>query len=191
MKMTLYRANCRGKKTNTSYPIRVDVNCIADLENVAKFDHVCAQYRSEYVTRKRDDGTEYTEFVPFHRSIKAFIKSDCLPFDLDNGHSDDPDEWKTLDSIRETFPGVPFYAVPSRNHMKVKSQGKDKPLLSARPRYHIYFPIDEMTDAGEYRALKDNVILLFPWFDLNARDAARFLYGVENPAALSVEGADK
>ena len=191
MKMTLYTANCRGDKANTSYPNRVEVNNAEDLENAAKYDHVCAEYRSEDVTHKRKDGTVYTEFVPFHRSIKAFVKSDCLPFDLDNGHSDDPNEWKTLDSIRETFPGVPFYAVPSRNHMKEKSQGKGKPTLLARPRYHIYFPIDEITDAGEYKALKEAVIALFPWFDMNAKDAARFLFGVANPVAESVEGADQ
>lgn len=190
MKMTLYTANCRGDKTNTSYPNRVEVNCPADLERAALLDHVCAEYRTEDVKRKRPDGTEYTQTVPFHRAITAFVKSDCMPFDLDNGHSNDPAEWKTLDSIKAAFPGVMFYAVPSRNHMKEKEQGKDKPPLSARPRYHIYFPIDEITDADEYTRLKQRVIDLFPWFDLNAKDAARFLFGVKNPAAVFVEGAD-
>lgn len=127
------------------------------MASAAAYDHVCAEYKNN---RRGNDN---------------FVCADCLPFDLDNTHSDDPAEWQTLDTVKVTFPGVVFYAVESRNHMKEKN-GK-----AARPKYHLYFPIHEMTDAGEYRRLKEWVISRFPYFDTSAKDATRFFFGVENP----------
>ena len=128
--MTLYAAKCRGNKENTRYPYKVIVTCADDLKKVAAYDHVCAEY------------------IDNQRSKDNFQKADNSPFDVDNDHSDNPADWKTPEDIRAMFPGVPFYAVPSRNHMKVKN-GK-----SARPRFHYYLLTGIITDRAEYERIK-------------------------------------
>ena len=162
--MTIYAARCFGNEKNVLYPLRCEIKCADDLAQAAFFDHVCAQYKCN------------------QRSTANFICSDCLPLDLDNDHSNAPEDWKTLEDLKAVFPGVQFYAVPSRNHMKSK-RGRQP-----RPRYHVYFPIDPITFWPAYVGFKVQVINLFPWFDSNAKDSARFLYGVENPQVITVEG---
>lgn len=100
--------------------------------------------------------------------------------DLDNDHSEIPSEWKDINDVRAAFPGVPFYAVTSRNHMKPK-KGK-----APRPKYHVYFPIGRVTNAEVYKTLKELALAVFPYFDRNAADAARYLAGVENPQIVIV-----
>lgn len=177
--MTIYTADCRGNAQNTSYPRKVEITCEADLQQAAAFDHVCAAYADGLDSKNR--------FVIAYRSIDTFIQADCLPVDLDNDHSDDPVDWKTLDDVRAIFPDVAFYAVPSRNHMKPKKDSKGI-LRAARPKYHIYFPIDPVTDAAEYRRMKEQLLAIFPHFDDNAKDAARFLFGVVDAQVEFVGG---
>ena len=45
----------------------------------------------------------------------------------------------------------------------------------SRPRYHVYFPVGAVADAGQYAALKRAIHNAFPFFDGNALDAARFI----------------
>lgn len=176
--MTIYTAKCRGNVANTSYPHKVEITCEADLQKAAAFDHVCAAYADGRDSKDR--------LITAYRSIDTFLQSDCLPVDLDNDHSDDPADWKTLEHIQATFPGVAFYAVPSRNHMKPKeSKGV---IRTARPKYHIYFPIDTVTDAEEYRQMKERLLVIFPYFDEGAKDAARFLFGVDGAQVVFVGG---
>lgn len=162
--VTFFLSGYRGNAQNAIYPHRILVASIEDMRRVAAFDHVCAEYRNN------------------HRAKDDFIWSNGSMFDLDNTHSDDPAHWKTPDDVRATFPGVPFYAVESRNHMKEKD-GK-----SARPKYHIYLPHNDVTSMVEYTRLKDWVVAAFPYFDLNAKDAARFFFGVENPKVYYYDG---
>jgi hypothetical protein len=129
-----------------------------------QYDHVCAEYQSN------------------KRLEKNFITADCLPLDLDNDFSENPDDWKTPADVRAAFPEVVFYTVESRSHMKVKD-GK-----TARPKYHYYFPIDSVSDVAEYKAMKKSVWRLFPAFDGKALDGARFFYGVKNPVVEYYEG---
>ena len=65
---------------------------------------------------------------------------------------------------------------------------KEKDSKAARPRYHLYFPIDPVTDAAEYRRMKEYMLAMFPYFDDNAKDAARFLFGVKGARAEFVGG---
>ena len=163
--ITLYVAACRGNSRNTAYPRRRIVTNAKEMAEAARFDHVFAEYRGG------------------HRAIADFVRSDCLPFDCDNDHSDDAADWKTPEDVERAFPGVPFYAVYSRHH------GVPKGDRSARPRFHVIFPIDPVTDAGEYRRMKEGVLRRFPWFDAGAGDAARFFYGVERPV-VEARGGD-
>ena len=163
--ITVYTANRRGDKYNTRYPVKRIVTTVDELRDAVRYDQVFAEYR---------DG---------HRSVSDFIRSDCLPFDCDNDHSDLESDWKTPDDVEKAFPGVPFYAVYSRHHMK----WKDK--RSPRPRFHIIFPIDPTTDKDAYRGLKESVIAFFPYFDTGAKDAARFFFGVKDPV-VEARGGD-
>ena len=154
---TLYTCSSRQKGNNVRYPNKVVISGIEDLRKAAMFDHVAATYRNNY------------------RLEENFCSSDCLILDSDNDHSDNPVDWKTPDDVAVAFPGVEFYAVESRNHMKIK-KGK-----SERPRYHYYFPIHTITDLNEYRWLKKRATEVFPYFDEAANDGARQLFGVVDP----------
>lgn len=58
---------------------------------------------------------------------------------------------------------------------------KQKGSKSPRPRFHIYFPISVIKNADEYVQLKKRITAEFPYFDNNALDSARLLFGTENP----------
>ena len=153
MEMVFYRANCIGDEKNCLYPHKVTVRCKEDLGKVVGYDHVCAEYKKNY------------------RNADNFIGSTVVPMDCDNDHSEDPTEWITPEKMDDLLPDVSFAMAPSRNHMKVKGS------KSARPRYHVYFLIDNMTDPDAYTELKKSIYQAFPFFDDNALDAARFIYG--------------
>ena len=80
------------------------------------------------------------------------------------------------------FPDVAFVAVYSRNHTKVKDS------RSARPRFHVYFIIPEVTDFKDYTLLKKRIATFFPYFDSDALDSARLLFGVAEPQVEFYEG---
>ena len=58
-----------------------------------------------------------------------------------------------------------------------------------RPKFHVLFLIDEITDPDEYSDLKKRVSAVFPYFDTRALDAARFFYGTETPQAEFCAGS--
>ena len=66
--------------------------------------------------------------------------------------------------------------------MKVKD-GK-----AARPKFHIYFPIEETEDADHYAAVKRAIQKAYPFFDDNALDAARFIFGADAKEVVWHEG---
>ncbi len=157
MMFTIYAANCVGSLSNSIYPNKHIVTDETSMKAAAEFDHVTAEYKNN------------------HRSNSDFISADNIPMDCDNDHSDDPSDWVTPLEVAMAFPSVKFVVVYSRNNMLPKS-GK-----SARPRFHVYFPIPPITDSAEYTALKKRIAAEFPYFDKNALDSARLLFGVPNP----------
>lgn len=160
----IYTASCVGNSSNCLYTSEIKV-CDRDSFNKAiSFDHVTAQFTNGY------------------RSKDNFISSTCIPMDCDNDHSDVGKDWVTPFDVALAFPNVCFYASYSRNHMK------DKHGKCARPRFHVYFPIEEVSDAKAYVELKTKIQSVFPYFDSNALDAARFLYGVKTPQVELYEG---
>lgn len=155
--MHLYLADCRGDKTNTRYPHELNVENVTDLRQAVQRDHMAAKMRGAY------------------RKGENFIEADCIMFDLDNAHSDDPDTWQTEGDLFETFP-VSFYMVQSRNYMKPKD-GKEP-----REKWHVYMPLrTPITDPEAYAHLMNDMLALYPFIDANAKDTARFFYGVETP----------
>ena len=165
MDFTIFTANCTGNSKNCRYPNRNHVSCLDDLHNVIRFDHVCAEFENN------------------HRSINNFLESDVAVMDCDNDHSDNPNDWITPDVICDTLDDVAFAIVPSRNNMKPKGN------KSARPRFHAYFPIDPVTDATHYAEIKAKIHKLFPFFDGNSIDSARFIYGSDADKIIWHDGS--
>ena len=153
MQMTLYTADCCGNKENVIYPHKCVVKSADDFKVAVGRDHVCAAFRNN------------------HRGKERFIASDVDVMDCDNDHSENPDDWITPESLAVILEGVCCAVAPSRHNMKPKGQ------YTARPRFHVYFPHPEITDADQCRRLKENIHRQFPFFDDGALDAARFIYG--------------
>lgn len=153
MHFTLYTADCRENARNICYPNPAAITTAADLRKAIAYDHVCAQYA---------DGI---------RKEANFQFSDVLPMDCDNDHSDNPNDWLTPERLAQRLPDVAFAATYSRHHMQAKGK------YSARPRFHVFFPTVPCTDAATHKAMKLRIHKALPFFDGNALDAARFLFG--------------
>ncbi len=157
MTFTIYSADCIGNPSNCSYPHKHTVSDVESLKKAVSRDYVCAEYRDNY------------------RSGGNFIGSDCLPVDCDNDHSEDPADWITPADVCAAFPDITFAVHYSRNHMREKNS------RPARPKFHVLFPIECMTDAAAYSEMKKLVNTIFPYFDTKALDAARFFFGTAEP----------
>lgn len=153
MRLTIFSASCVGNAANTIYLNKAVITNKDDMISVIARDHVCA------------------EFKKAHRSIDDFLSSDVEVMDCDNDHSDNPKDWITPEKYEELFPDVSYIIVPSRNDGKVKGN------KSARPRHHIYFPHELITVADEVAGIKTRLQKIVPFFDDNALDAARFIFG--------------
>lgn len=150
---TIYSADVTGNPGNCSYPHKHVILDEASLKAAISHDYVCAEYRNSY------------------RNGENFIGSDCLPVDCDNDHSENPADWMTPEDVMQAFPGVTFAIHFSRFHNREKN-GK-----AARPKFHVLFPIEHCTDAALYSDMKKLVNSIFPYFDTQALDAARFFFG--------------
>lgn len=167
---TLHAADCQGKQNNVEYPQKQIIENCSDLGKVAHYDHCLATCKN------------------FTRGNKNFIKSGCLYADCDNDHSNNSDEWLVPDGVKTALPGVAFYAVTSRNHMKTKHEGQADES-SPRPRYHYYFPIKrEITAPDEYKFFIALLHIAVANFDPAAMDSTRFLYGHDTPQATYYDG---
>jgi len=164
IQFTLYTADCTGNLSNCVYPKKAVIEDKESLTTAIKFDHVTAEYKDNY------------------RSNANFIQADNVVLDCDNDHSDDPKDWVTSVDVAMTFSGVPFAVAYSRNHMKQKSN------KSARPRFHVYFMIKVTTDRNEYASLKQQIVSTFPYFDTNALDSARLIFGTDNAEVEFYDG---
>ena len=151
LKITLSLAKVCGRASNRSYPEEVTITDKEQMAKAVHTDHVCGTFKDH------------------RRSRKAFIGSDCIVMDCDNDHSEEPDLWIRPDE--SLFSDVSCIIVPSRSHMKPKN-GK-----ASRPRFHVYFPVGIIEDEAEYALLKRKVQAVFPFFDGNALDSARFIFG--------------
>lgn len=164
MRFTLYRSNCLEVPENCTYPHKVEVTGKDSLIEAVKHDYVCAEYQGNY------------------RSNDNFIGSDCLPVDCDNDHSDAPEEWVYPSDVATAFPSIAFAVHYSRNHMKTKGS------KAARPKFHVFFAIDRVTEPGQYSEMKKLVNTIFPYFDTKALDAARFFFGTKEPEVEIFDG---
>ena len=155
MNFEIYGCRYVQNRTNCRYPIRMVIRSPADLCQAAGHDFVCARYKGNY--RMNDN---------FESSNVAF-------WDVDNSGIEDSEKWTTPDRICEVFHDVTFAITPSRHNMV--SKGNE----TARPRFHVFAPIRAETSFQRYGELKAKVQKYFPFFDPNAVDAARFVFGCE------------
>ena len=140
---------------NCVYPYKVAVDTEEELRTVVRYDHVFAKYTGN------------------RRSNGNFEYADLLVLDCDNDHSDAREAWIWPDDLSDLMPGVSYFTYSSR------SDNLPKGDRSPRPRFHAIFPIDRVTSAEEYAALKQKTAELFPFFDRNALDAGRFFFGTD------------
>ncbi len=162
---TAFCANCRGDESNCRYPNKIVIDGIEAFRRLVSYDHV------------------FTEFKDNYRSNKNFIRAWGLPEDIDNDHSDKPEDWIYPADIAAFFTNVRHFIHYSRHHMKQKG-GK-----SPKPRFHVDFIIDEEDDYETFANLKKQVFSVFPFFDDQAQDVARFLYGTESPEVEYHDGS--
>ena len=136
--LTVYCANQRGSPQNCLYPHVGTAYSADELKPLVANDHV------------------FIQFTGNHRGKDNFIQAKYAVFDCDNDHSDDPAEWISLDDIPHLFPGVRCIIYTSRSHMKRKG------TKSERPRFHVVFFIDPITDVDAYTAFMKKVQSLYP-----------------------------
>lgn len=165
VEIKLFFADCAGVPSNCSYPHEAVITDEALLRRAVSHDYVCVAYRNGY------------------RTNSNFMNTTCMGMDCDNDHSDNPADWITPEHIRRNFPDVTFAIHFSRNNMKEK-RGK-----AARPKFHVLFLIDEMTDHTAYSDLKKRVNTVFPYFDTRALDSARFFFGTKEPEVAFYPGS--
>lgn len=164
MMFKLYSSVCRENPSNCSYPNQIDVTDETTFTSAVSHDYVGAKYKGNY------------------RNKNNFEESNCLIMDCDNTHTDNSDEWVDISTLKRDFPEVTFAIHYSRNHMKQKN-GK-----AARLKFHVFFPINSVSNSEEYSSMKEQVLMIAPYFDNKAKDAARFFFGTENPKVKIVSG---
>ena len=158
--IVVYTADCIGNAANCQYPNEVKITDEVSAKQAFSTDMVCARYKNNY------------------RSTANFEVANALPGDCDNDHSEIAAEWITPEDIADLFADVPYVLHYSRHHMKSKGE------KSARPRFHVVFLIGPERDAERYADLKQRLLAAFPFFDANAMDVARFLFGTEDPLVI-------
>lgn len=157
---TIYTANVTGSSTNCLYPHAMTVDSEEALIAATSKDHVAARYTNNY------------------RSRENFECSDVIPLDCDNDHSENPEDWMTPYKLSQLIPGVGFAVTFSKSHNKQKGN------KSPRPRFHVFFPVEMICDEEKYTKLKQQIAYEFPFFDANAMDSARFLFGFESDGVI-------
>lgn len=160
------------KKANTIYSDTVEITSLDDLRAAAAFDHVGAVYQNG------------------ERGNDNFLWCDCLIMDVDNDHTEKSSDWVTPERLSKIFlPNINFFVIFSKSHNNIKKNTKSGKEYSPRPRYHVYFTLSQKIDKPEQlRALKERLLNVCPAFDSGAKDAARFLFGVQNPDGLEFKG---
>lgn len=163
-KFKISPSNAFQQQFNTNYLNPIEIDDIETFKSICTHDYVCASYKNNY------------------RCKANFLSANCVPFDIDNDHSDKPEDWLDIKDVSSFFYGVPFLVQYSRHHMKQKDN------KSPRPRFHVIFPINEITNEEDYRNLKVRIHSIFPYVDEKALDSARFFYGTDNPEVDYVDG---
>lgn len=131
--ITVYYADVCGNPQNCLYPHKATVTTPEELKRWMAQDHVFIRFNGNY------------------RSNKNFEEAVTAVFDCDNDFTENAEKWIRPEDISRLFPGVSCAVSTSRNHMKQKGN------KSPRPRFHIIFAIEPITDPTEYTAFMKTV----------------------------------
>ena len=107
-----------------------------------------------------------------------FAYATAIPFDIDNSHSDNPEDWITPEQLQERLQqlGIIYWMVASRNHLLMKN-GK-----AARPKFHVYLPLAlSLQDSGKFVQYCEWCIKTFN-ADTQVKSKAQKIFGYgDNP----------
>lgn len=160
----VHYANVCGDPQNCQYPHKGTATTPEELKRCMAQDHVFIRFNGNY------------------RNSKNFEEAVTAVFDCDNDFTEDAARWIFPEDISRLFPDVSCVVSTSRHHMKQKGN------KSPRPRFHIIFAIEPITDPAEYTAFMKSVQQMYPFFDDNALDAARFFFGNPDTEVIFSEG---
>ncbi len=169
--LEFFSANVLGQENNVLYPNRVPVTDVESLRRAVSTDYVCAEYKNNY------------------RANHNFLRSNCLAFDVDNDGCEDKEHWISPEDVIKNFPDVTMAFHFSRHngidkHYIDDSTGEVLRVVTARPRFHVFFEIEPVTDFQLYARMKKDALSLMPYFDTGALDSARFFFGTQEPQVL-------
>ena len=164
MRFVIYTSSSAGNAKNCLYQNRWEITSARELSEAVKLDHVCAEYADNY------------------RNVDNFARSNVAVMDVDNDHTENAAEWIDAARLDELMPDIAYAWAPSRHNMLQKDS------FSPRPRGHVYFLIGEIRDPQQYARLKKAIHEAYPFFDGNALDAARFIYGADTGEVIWHDG---
>ena len=162
--ITVYYADVCGNPQNCQYPSKGTATTPEELKRCMVKDHVFIRFKGHY------------------RNSNNFEEAVTAVFDCDNDFTEDAAKWISPKDISRLFPDVSCVVSTSRHHMKQKVS------KSPRPRFHVIFAIEPITDPAEYTAFMKSVQQMYPFFDDNALDAARFFFGNPDTEVTFSEG---
>lgn len=136
---SIYSADVTDNPENCLYLHKHIILDEVRLKATINRDYVCTEYRNNY------------------RNVDNFIDSDCLPVDCDNAHSENLVDWMTPQDVLQALSGVAFVIQYSCFY------DREKNVKTARPKFHVLFPIEYCSDATLYSAMKELVNSIFPY----------------------------
>lgn len=172
--MKIYTSNSCQKPWDTYYLNEFEIKDEMPLEEREQL--LKQAFARDYTCVRLKDGV---------RLKTNFHSADCVGFDVDNEHSEDPNDWVTPADIRRMFPDVKLIVHFSRNHLKEKD---GKP---ARSKFHVLFLVDEIDNVRLYESMKKTAFKICPYFDSNALDAVRMFFGTPDPQIEIFDGSMK
>ena len=152
-------------------------------EKNCRYPHECEAYDADTLKKCFSKDHVFIKFKDNYRSDENFMYADVLVLDCDNTHSDDPEDWYTPEEIAKYFPMTRYITYTSRNNMKQKGD------RAPRPRFHVIFFVERITDSQTYKNLFTLIREYFPHFDSGAKDAARFFFGNPETEIYISEGS--
>lgn len=141
-------------RTNNCFPEKMEITTPEDFKRAVKRDHICG------------------EFKDFKRSNANFVGSDVEVMDCDNTG---PVRAKISDLESLFGDDTCYFVATSRSHMK------EKEGLPPDERFHVFFPHRRFSSPDEAAEFKRRLYDKYPFFDGNALDASRMIFG--NPDA--------
>lgn len=174
MKVTIHTSNIRGDANSVLYPNEVTIDLKEPINpSIFTKDYVAASFKEH------------------HRAKENYLKANCILVDIDNDHSEKPNEWFTEEDIEDALQDVPYIIHFSRHHLvdkTVTDTKGNKVIRKKRPKFHLVIPTNDINSVAEFETLMATFSKYFPFIDEKARDAAHFFFGTENPKVKIHDG---